>query len=126
MSYKYYLKKLTSNELGYRNGKLSNGQMFYISKQATQFFPPLSSEINNDKFNREGGTRDEYRIYLNREIAPDDFFYKPDDIIVMERKDENKYVLEKFRPSNKEYDKLDAIISESKMRGKHALINRLN
>lgn len=98
MSYKYYLKKLTSNELGYRKGKLTNGQMFYISKQAVEFFPPLRTEINNDtavlefnveykkepiylnivyhndKFNREDGTRDEYRIYLNREIAPDDFF----------------------------------------------------
>jgi hypothetical protein len=48
MSYKYYLKKLTSNELGYRKGKLSNGQMFYISKEAAVFFPALSTEINND------------------------------------------------------------------------------
>ena len=32
MSYKYYLKKLTGNELGYRSGKLTTGQMFYISK----------------------------------------------------------------------------------------------
>ena len=110
MSYKYYLKKLTSNELGYRKGKLTNGQMFYISKQAADFFPPLSKEVNNDsamlefnveykedpiflnlvyhndKFNREDGTRDEYRIYLNREIAPDDFFFRPGDIIVIERK----------------------------------------
>ena len=98
MSYKYYLKKLTSNELGYRKGKLTTGQMFYISKQAAVFFPPLSSEINNDtvdivfkvdykqepiflslvyhndKYNRVDGTRDEYRIYLNRDIAPNDVF----------------------------------------------------
>jgi hypothetical protein len=149
MSYKYYLKKLTANELGYRKGKLTNGQMFYISKQATDFFPPLSTEINNDsvilefnveykevpiylnlvyhndKFNREEGTRDEYRIYLNREIAPDDFFFRPNDIIVIERKDEHKYVLEKFRDGNKNYNKMNEIITKSKMRGQHALMNKL-
>ena len=149
MIYKYYLKKLTSNELGYRKGKLTNGQMFYISKQASDFFPPLSTEINNytavlefnveykevpvylnlvyhnDKFNREDGTRDEYRIYLNREIAPDDFFFRPGDIIVLERKDEYKYVLEKFRKGNVNYYKLDSIITESRIRGQHALRNKL-
>jgi hypothetical protein len=149
MSYKYYLKKLTSNELGYRKGKLTNGQMFYISKQAADFFPPLSKEVNNDsamlefnveykedpiflnlvyhndKFNREDGTRDEYRIYLNREIAPDDFFFRPGDIIVIERKDEHKYILEKLREGNNRYFKLDTIINESKMRGQHALKNKL-
>jgi len=149
MEYKYYLKKLTYNELGYRKGKLANGQMFYISKQATSFFPPLTTIINNDsvvlefnveykkdpiylnlvyhndKFNRENGTRDEYRIYLNREIAPDDFFFRPGDIIVIERKDEHKYVLEKFRDGNKSYDKLHAIIAQSKMRGQHALTDKI-
>jgi hypothetical protein len=149
MSYKYYLKKLTSNELGYRKGKLSNGQMFYISKQAADFFPPLIAEINNDcvlleftveykedpvylnlvyhndKFNRADGTRDEYRLYLNREIAPDDFFFRPDDIIVIEKKDLHKYSLEKFREGNQDYDRLNAIINESKMRGNHALKDKL-
>jgi hypothetical protein len=148
MSYKYYLKKLTSNELGYRKEKLTNGQMFYISKQAADFFPPLSKEINNDsamlefnveykedpvylnlvyhndKFNREDGTRDEYRIYLNREIAPDDFFFRPGDIIVIEKMDEHKYFLEKFRAGNKKYEDLNAIIKESKIRGQHALTNK--
>lgn len=149
MSYKYYLKKLTSNELGYRKGKLTNGQIFYISKQAVDFFPLLSSEVNNDtavlefiveykahpiylnlvyhndKYNREEGTRDEYRIYLNREIAPDDYFFRPDDIIVIERRDEYKYVLKKFREGNNKYDKLDAIINGSRMRGQHALTDQL-
>ena len=149
MSYKYYLKKLTSNELGYRKGKLTNGQMFYVSKQAVDFFPPLNKEINNDsamlefnveykedpiylnlvyhndKYNREDGTRDEYRIYLNREIAPDDFFFRPGDIIVIERKDEHKYILEKFREGHEKYVNLDDIITESRMRGQHALSNKL-
>lgn len=149
MGYKYYLKKLTGNELGYRSGKLTTGQMFYISKQAAIFFPPLSTKINNDsaileftvnyrnnpiylkfvyhndKFNRETGTRDEYRIYLNREIAPDDFFFRPDDIIVIERMSDNKYVLEKYREGNPKYDKVNSLIMESKTRGQHALTNKL-
>jgi hypothetical protein len=149
MSFRYYLKKLTSNELGYRKGKLNNGQMFYISKQAAVFFPTLSTEINNDtvelefnveykedsvylnlvyhndKFNREEGTRDEYRIYLNREIAPDDFFFRPGDIIVIERINEHQYVLEKFRDGNSKYNELAIIIAESKMRGQHALTDNI-
>jgi hypothetical protein len=149
MSYKYYLKKLTSNELGYRNGKLTTGQMIYISKQAAEFFPSLSSEINNDtvdivfkvdykqepiflslvyhndKYNRVDGTRDEYRIYLNRDIAPDDFFFRPDDIIVIERIIENKYKLVRYRKENNEYDKLNEIIINSKVRGKHALADEI-
>lgn len=149
MYHKYYLKKLTSNELGYRKGKLSNGQMFYISKQAANFFPKLSTEINNDnaileinvaykndpvflnlvyhndKFNREKGTRDEYRIYLNREIAPDDFFFRPDDIIIFERIGENKYILNKYRMGNIRYEKLNILINESKTRGQHALLMNL-
>jgi hypothetical protein len=146
---KFYLKKLTENELGYRNGKLSNGQMFYISKQAADFFPPLSTEINNDsvvlevnveyrsepvylnlvyhndKFNREDGTRDEYRIYLNREIAPDDYFFRPDDIVVFERLDEHKYYLKYFREGNAEYNKMNDLIKNSSTRGQHALVNKL-
>jgi hypothetical protein len=150
MCHKYYLKKLTSNELGYRKGKLSNGQMFYISKQAADFFPKLSTEINNDtaileinveykndpiflnlvyhndKFNREKGTRDEYRIYLNREIAPDDFFFRPDDIIIFERIGENNYILNKYRIGNIKYEKLNILINDSKVRGKHALLLNLD
>jgi hypothetical protein len=149
MDYKYYIKKLTYNELGYRKGKLTNGQMFYISKQATSFFPPLTTIINNDsvvlefnvdykkdpiylnlvyhndKFNRENGTRDEYRIYLNREIAPDDFFFRPNDIILIEKKDNFKYFLQRVREGNSNYALLDSIIKKCKTRGRHALINRV-
>ncbi len=80
---------------------------------------------HNDKFSKLSGSRDEYRIYLNRDIAPDDFFFRPNDIIVIERKDENKYILEKFREGNKEYKRLGAIITESKMKGQHSLTENL-
>ncbi len=149
MGYKFYLKKLTANELGYRNGKLTTGQMFYISKQASVFFPPLSAKINNDtvileinveyriepvylklvyhndKFNREDGTRDEYRIYLNREIAPDDFFYRPNDIILFERYGENNYYLKKIREGNRSYKRMNELIKNSTTRGQHALLDEI-
>ena len=84
------------------------GQMFFISKYAAGFFPPLSKEIyndcinlrirmaetenlsylnlvyHNDKHNVPGGTRDEYRIYLNSDIAPHPHVYQPEDIITFE------------------------------------------
>jgi len=149
MSHRYYLKKLTSNELGYRKGRLSNGQMLYVSKQAASFFPPLSRAVNNDSvlleftvdhrehpvwlnivyhndlFNREGGTRDEYRIYLSRDMAPDDFFFRPDDIVLMERIAEGRYALTRFRQGNEHYDVLDDLIEKSSMRGRHALVEDL-
>lgn len=147
MEFKFYLKKLTLNELGYRNGKLKNGQMFYISKKAACFFPILSSQINNDstilefnveyrnspinlnyvfhndKHNREFGTRDEYRIYLNRELAPDDFFFKPGDIIQLEKIGTNNYNLKKYREGNIHYEKLNSLIINSGINGQHALLN---
>ena len=149
MESKKYLKKLGAQELGYRNGKQITGGYFYISKHAISFFPKLSKTIlndtitlefevehrnkpvflnlvyHNDKFNKLSGSRDEYRIYLNRDIAPDDFFFRPNDIIVIERKDENKYILEMFREGNKEYKRLSAIITECKMKGRHSLTENL-
>ena len=149
MSYKFYLKKLTSNELGYRNNKLVTGQIFYISKQAVSFFPKLSTSINNDsinlqlsvdyrdhpifvnmvyhndKFNRIDGTRDEFRIYLNRDVAPDDFFFRPNDIVLFEKISENYYSLKKFREGDFGFESLDELIKTSKLRGAHALLDDL-
>ncbi len=149
MSYKYYVKKLTHNELGYRNNKLVTGQIFYISKQAVSFFPKLSTSINNDsinlqlnvdyrdhpifvnmvyhndKYNRTDGTRDEFRIYLNRDVAPDDFFFRPNDIVIFEQISENHYSLKKFREGDFEFESLDELIKTSKIKGLHALTDNL-
>ena len=149
MAHKYYLKKLTANELGYRNDELKTGQIFYISKQADNFFPILRKEINNDnimlqisveyrdnpvyvnlvyhndKFSRENGTRDEYRIYLNRDIAPNDYFFRPGDIIVFCRVSELNYTLKKYREGDFEYDSFYDKIKKNKLRGFHALLEEL-
>jgi hypothetical protein len=150
MLFNYYLKRLTKNELGYRNNKLVTGQFLYISKEASPFFPTLSQSIHNDhkyiellvdykdhpifvnyiyhndKFNRVGGTRDEFRIYLNRDFAPDDFFYKPNDIIIFKKNSENKYQFQKVNQSDKNYDYLNTLIENNHIRGSHALIETLN
>jgi len=94
---KFYLKKLTPQELGYRKGKQTTGAYFYISKSVIDFFPTLGIEVlndsviiniqtkfrkepveatyvyHNDKFVKNMGTRSEYRIYLNRGVSPNDF-----------------------------------------------------
>ena len=147
--FKYYIKKLNSNELGYRNNRLVTGQIFYISKQAVTFFPPLSPKIHNDsrnieikveyrtspifvnlifhndKYSRPEGTRDEYRIYLNRDIAPDDFFFRPNDIIIFERTDIDKYILTFIKPTHTKYVYFENLIKENFVRGSHALVEHL-
>jgi hypothetical protein len=150
MRNKLYLKKLGAQELGYRKGKQTTGGYFYISKNATSFFPELSkSKLNdtvvlefkvdyrnepifinlvyhNDKFCKLSGSRDEYRIYLNRDIAPDDYFFRPNDIIIFQRIEENKYSLERIREGNDNYNRLNKIIFESQLQGNHALVENLN
>jgi hypothetical protein len=144
-----YLKKLTPQELGYRKGRLMTGQYFYISKSAIgPFFHDLSKEIvndfltlnfddplengstinasfvyHNDKFSRENGTRDEYRIYLNREIAKHDLHFQPNDIIALVKLGDDKLELQHFGKRNEVYKKLLKLIEKSKIRGNHALIS---
>jgi len=146
----FYLKILTSNELGYRNGILKTGQHFYISKEAKEFFPSLSSTIpndfklisikveysshivdvkyvyHNDKYSRKEGTRDEYRIYVNREISPDDYYFRPNDILIIEKKEnDNIYYLTSLRPNNSLYSKYFDLIKNNALRGNHALVESL-
>lgn len=147
--FRYYIKKLTSNELGYRNNRLVTGQIFYISKQAVSFFPSLNPKIHNDsinievnveykatpifvnlvfhndKYSRSEGTRDEYRIYLNRDLAPDDFFFRPNDIIIFERVAPEKYILTLLKPSDSKYLHFEILIKENFVRGSHALLESL-
>ncbi len=105
-----YLRRLNSNELGYRAGKPGKaGRFFFISKAATSFFPPLSDCIVNDnvlldvippfsndivltKFEyhnslsateEEEENRNEYRLYLNVDNDIDRNYFKPDDIVLI-------------------------------------------
>ncbi|MDM1353266.1 MULTISPECIES: hypothetical protein [Myroides] len=148
--YEVYIKKLTTQELGYRKGRLMTGGYFYISKSAIgtffkeldkyivndflnlSFNDPLEPEntikatyvYHNDKYARENGTRNEYRIYHNRDIATHNLHFQPFEIVVFHRESENKYFLEHFTPRNKEYAILEDVIKNSKIRGDHALMNK--
>jgi len=140
-------------------GHTSRGRYFYISKGATVFFPALSTTVNNDfalvpvippfsdkkvystfvyhndKFNVTDGSRDEFRLYLNKDIDPNGAYYLPDDIIVIERYVEEVpeeggfsmpvYVINRFPPASAQYDLLEAIIDESPIKGGHALVDDL-
>ncbi|MEY2738511.1 MAG: hypothetical protein RL259_420 [Bacteroidota bacterium] len=146
----FYLKILTSNELGYRKGILKTGQHFYISKEAKHFFPSLSSSIpndyklipikveysthiievkyvyHNDKYSRKKGTRDEYRIYVNREISPDDYYFRPNDILIIEKKEnDNVYYLSSLRSNSSLYSKIFELIKNNSLRGNHAMVDSL-
>ena len=80
---------------------------------------------HNDKYNRIDGTRDEFRIYLNRDVAPDDFFFRPNDIVIFEKISENYYSLRKIREGDFGFESLDELIKTSKLRGAHALLDDL-
>jgi hypothetical protein len=148
--YDVYIKKLTTQELGYRKGRLMTGGYFYISKSAIgTFFKELDKYVlndflrldfndpledgnimqasyvyHNDKFAVENGTRNEYRIYHNRGIATHNLHFQPFDIIVFHKIDESQYRLEHFTRNNEEYLILDKIILESKIRGNHSLLTK--
>lgn len=148
--YDVYIKKLTTQELGYRKGRLMTGGYFYISKSAIgTFFKELDKYVlndflrldfndplepgniiqasyvyHNDKFAVENGTRNEYRIYHNRGLATHNLHFQPFDIIVFHKIDKNQYRLEHFTRIDKEYSSLENIISESEIRGNHALLTK--
>lgn len=80
--------------------------------------------FHNDKYNKPGGTRDEYRIYLNKSIDPERV-YKPDDIVVFEKiiLEEDRlmpvYYMYRFEPRSENYIFLDELIKSSKAKGGH-------
>lgn len=144
----YYIKKLTKQELGLRaDGSVARGRYFYLSKLFIDFFPHLSSIIkndnvlipvippfaeekvycamvyHNDKLNTAGGTRDEFRLYLNQDIDPD-YYFQTDDIVVFERISTVEvmpvYKLSRFNIQDAEYEFLQRLIEESHARGGHA------
>lgn len=144
-----YIKKLTTQELGYRRGRLMTGGYFYISKSAVgTFFKELDKYVlndflkldfndplepdniiqasyvyHNDKYARENGTRNEYRIYHNRDIAKHELHFQPFEIVVFIKESDDNFRIEHFTPRDKKYKILLETIEKSKIRGNHALIS---
>lgn len=115
--YKYFIKKLGHQELGSVNseGIPQRGRYIFVSNNSKilSIFPPLSEVVindsallpilamysgekvycnyiyHNDKISKPGiGTRNEYRIYLNKGLDNrDKIFYKEGDYIIMRKVD---------------------------------------
>lgn len=147
----FYIKKLGSQELGSpkADGSVSRGRYIYVTKAYENFFPHLSTTVtndnvlvpvippfseekiyttivyHNDKFNVEGGTRDEFRLYLNRNLDPDRGYFRVDDIVVFERIETGTpvplYFLYRFNAADSFYNDLAARIEASPIKGGHAL-----
>ena len=146
--YNIYIKKLTTQELGYRKGRLMTGGYFYISKSAIgSFFKELDKYIlndflklefndplapgntiqasyvyHNDKYAIKNGTRNEYRIYHNRDIATNNLHFQPHEIVVFFKENKDKYRLEHYTRNNELYKLLSEIIEKGNLRGNHALL----
>lgn len=114
---RYYLKKCGFQELGSvgDDGKPKRGRylMVSMSEDVLNFFPPLSRNVlndsavlpviplftgkktycnyvyHNDKFNGSSAKhkRNEYRIYLNKELENHCYYLEAQDIIIMRRED---------------------------------------
>lgn len=148
---RYYIKKLNNQELGISaDGKIVRGRYFYISKSCLDFFPYLSKTVtndnvlipvippfsdskvysayvfHNDKFTLPDGTRNEYRLYLNRVLDPDRSYFHPDNIVVFEKIETQgvipQYLLSLYRSDDEEYAALDILVKTSNIKGGHALI----
>jgi len=140
---KAYVKKLYDQELGFRGGQEKQaGRYFFISKEFSGYFPPLSTIIKNDyaiiniippqsdkvvmasfKYhnsklaeNKSNG-RDEYRIYLNTDIDPGGDYFKPGDIIILHKEsstEDTVYRTYHFSAiqQGKEYNKLEDLLKK--------------
>jgi len=84
---------------------------------------------HNDKYNRPGGSRDEYRIYLNKGLdfseTTSQRIYQPNDIVVFERlfQDDDLlmpvYFMYRFGVDSEHYSTLNELIIKSKGKGGH-------
>lgn len=149
----YYIKKLGKQELGVSaDGSIARGRYIYITKGYEDFFPHLSAVVkndnvllpivppfnekkiystlvyHNDKHSTSDGSRDEFRLYLNKDLDPNKNYFQPDDIVLFQKEDiENSqisnYLLQKFSPNDTEYSRLNQLIESSSIRGGHALIH---
>jgi hypothetical protein len=149
----FYIKKLGSQELGSpkADGSVSRGRYIYVTKAYENFFPFLSTTItndnvlipiippfndekiystlvyHNDKFNVPNGTRDEYRLYLNRNLDPNRNYFQVNDILVFERFETGSpvpiYITYRFNAEHEFYNQLSEIIELSPIKGGHALAN---
>ena len=155
----YYLKKLGHQELGSigADGKPQRGRYIYISSDTSvlSFFPPLTIQAKNDNallavlplyasnkvycnyvYHNDiffGGTRNEYRFYLNKELENNSLLFQVGDIILFKKdtmefdgESQPVYFMDRITPDNTAlYSECSALINNSRIRGEHAITNIL-
>lgn len=151
---KYYLKKCGFQELGsVKNGKPQRGRYLLtsMSKEVLAMFPPLSeTQLNdsallpiiplysgkkvycnyvyhNDKFHGSTAAhpRNEYRIYLNKELEEQKLLFSENDIIIIRATEiteddeiQTIYYLDYLKDSGTAlYDKLNKVIEDYPING---------
>ncbi len=153
---RYYLKRCGYQELGsIKNGRPQRGRYLLTSMDTLDFFPPLSTAqrndsallpiiplylgkkvycsyvYHNDKFHDSTAThpRNEYRIYLNKQIEDNQFLFEVDDIVIireetLEDNDESQlvFLLDIVKDKHSElYSKLNNKIDSSSIRGAYGV-----
>ncbi len=155
---KYYLKKCQHQELGSvgADGVAHRGRYLLTSMDegVMSLFPPLSTTqmndsallpiiplysnkkvycnyvYHNDKFH--GGTRNEYRIYLNKSLENDQLYFHTDDIMIMRsaeiRNEDDElqtvYLMDLIRDhTSPEYAQLDDVITHYPIRGGYGIFD---
>ena len=155
---RYYLKKCGFQELGsVKNGKAQRGRYLLtsMSKEVLGMFPPLSeAQLNDsallpviplysgkkvyctyvyhsDKFHGSTAAhpRNEYRIYLNKELEEQQLLFSENDIIIMraqeiteEDETQTVYYLDYLRNNETAlYDKLDKVIESYPINGGYGI-----
>ena len=153
---KYYLKRCGNQELGsMRDGVPQRGRYLLTSMKTLDFFPPLSkSQLNdsallpiiplysgnkvycsyvyhNDKFHGSTAAhpRNEYRIYLNKQIENNKYLFETDDIVIIRTEtivdnDEKQTVFFLDLVQDKQsalYRELNAKIDSSSISGAYAI-----
>lgn len=155
---KYYLKKCGFQELGsVKSGKAQRGRYLLTSmnKDVLEMFPPLSeTQLNdsailpiiplylgkkvycnyvyhNDKFHGSTAAhpRNEYRIYLNKELEDQQLLFAVNDIIIIrteeiieEGETQTIYYLDYLKNNGTAlYDKLDKVIEEYPINGGYGI-----
>mgnify|MGYP000575522140 CR=1 FL=1 len=156
---RYYLKKCGFQELGsVKNGKPQRGRYLLtsMSKEVLGMFPPLSeAQLNdsallpviplysgkkvycnyvyhNDKFHGSTAVhpRNEYRIYLNKELEEQQLLFSENDIIIIRaeeitEKDESQtiYYLDYLRNNGSAlYEKLNKVIEDYPINGGYGIL----
>ena len=138
--YEFLCKKiLYKNELGWRSGLPNTLEISIVSKKAAEYFPPhdpdeidpsmslgiivndmkhlVNAEYAHDNDPKSKHRGKDRRIYLNEEIDPKGSYFQPGYYIVFfkyfdDKDQEIKYILYRFTPEDKEYEKLEKSLNK--------------